>query len=170
MIRTILAIDNGTSGTMCLMKADGEVIFFIETPSITEQSYTKKKQNISRIDSVLLKQVIVESITEDMNVIAIIERPLVNPSPKLFKTSMSAMRSLEATLVILEDLRIAFRYEDSKKWQKEMLPLGTSGSTELKRASKDIGIRLFPQYTELIKKHKDSDALLIAEWARRNNL
>jgi hypothetical protein len=163
--RVYLAIDNGTSGTICLMDNDGEVIFFIKTPKLIEQSYTKKKGNISRIDSVKLKEIFVKNITHDMSVMAFIERPMVNPT--LFKTSLSAVRALEATLVILEDLRISRQYIDSKKWQHELLPTGTKGSVELKKASRDIAIRLFPQFTELITKHKDGDALLIATWARR---
>lgn len=170
--RVYLAIDNGTTGTLALIRASGEVIFFIETPKIIEQSYTKKKQNISRIDSVTLKKLLKDTITEDMNVLAIIERPLINPSSRFFKTSISAARSLEATLVILEDLKIARQFEDSKSWQKLMLPHGVigTGSPALKKASKDISIRLFPQYESLIKKHKDGDALLIGEWARRTGL
>lgn len=47
---------------------------------------------------------------------------------------------------------------------------GIEGSAELKKASMDIGLRLFPDQEEVIKKHKDADALLIAEWARREQL
>ena len=50
-----------------------------------------------------------------------------------------------------------------------MLPKGCKGA-ELKAASKDVGIRLFPQHKEIIVKQKDADSLLIAEWARRNDL
>ena len=59
-------------------------------------------------------------------------------------------------------------YVDSKEWQKVMLPKGVKGSEELKKSSLDIGNRLFPQFEE--NKHKDRDSLLMAEWARRNNL
>ena len=51
-----------------------------------------------------------------------------------------------------------------------MLPKGIEGSAELKKASKDIGCRLFPSQADLINKHKDADGLLIAEWARRESL
>jgi hypothetical protein len=50
-----------------------------------------------------------------------------------------------------------------------MFPKGLKG-IELKKASMDIGIRLFPHLEEVIIKQKDADGLLIAEWARRNNL
>jgi hypothetical protein len=48
-----------------------------------------------------------------------------------------------------------------------MLPKGVAGE-ELKKASLDIGNRLFPMFTEF--KHPDRDGLLIAEYARRQNL
>ena len=56
-----------------------------------------------------------------------------------------------------------------KIWQKKLLPQGCKGE-DLKRASEDIGLRLFPSLRPVIKKHKDADALLIAEWARREDL
>jgi hypothetical protein len=48
-----------------------------------------------------------------------------------------------------------------------MLPKGVQGSAELKKASMDIGLRLFPDHGSVIRKHKDSDGLLIAAWAQR---
>lgn len=161
-----IGIDNGTTGTIGVITDDKCVIDFFLTPKKTEQSYTKKKKNISRIDH--------ESLFNELefydlsNSIAIIERPLVNPG--LFTATLSAVRALESTLIVLERLDVPVQYCDSKQWQRELLPQGIKGSTELKKASKDIGCRLFPQHAELIKKHKDADGLLIAEWARRNNL
>lgn len=159
-----LGIDNGTSGTIALVDGDGVVSFFMETPIKIEQSYTKTKKNISRIDVVKLMEVL--STYKDLDILAVIERPLVNP--KMFVTTMSAMRALEATLCVLEHLKIGVRYEDSKSWQKDMLPSGVKGSPELKKASLDIASRLFPKWEDIIKKHGDGDALLIAEWSRRN--
>ena len=81
---------------------------------------------------------------------------------------MTAMRCFEAELTALEMSGIRFMFIDSKEWQKELLPKGISGSEELKKASLDIGNRLFPQFKGV--KHKDRDGILIAEYARRKNL
>lgn len=102
------------------------------------------------------------------NILAVIERPFVNPS--MFKSTLSAIRALEATLVILEHIGIPIRYIDSKEWQKELLPEGTKGTTELKKASLDIASRMFPTHIDTIKKQKDGDGILIAEYARLKNL
>jgi hypothetical protein len=86
-------------------------------------------------------------------------------NPQRFKASTSALRALEATIIVLEELRLPFQYIDSKEWQKEMLPKGIKGSSELKKASLDIGNRLFPQFKDV--KHGDRDGLLMAEYCRR---
>ena len=166
MNKLILGIDNGTSGTIAVLKENGEALLFIETPVKVEQSYTKTKQSISRVDTLKLREHLSTYKGEEYYVVAVIERPLVNP--KLFRATMSAMRSLEATLCVLEEYEFSIVYCDSKQWQKELLPTGTKGTPDLKKASLDISSRLFPKHIDTIIKHKDGDALLIAEWARRS--
>ncbi len=165
MKRILIIIDNGTSGSIAIMDKDLTICEFFQTPKKIEQSYTKKKQNISRIDYDVLYALLAPY---KENAIAVLERPLV--SPTFFKTTMSALRALEATLIVLEQLEIAIQYTDSRTWQHEMLPQGIKGSAELKKASTDIGNRLFPQHKAMIKRQKDADSLLMGEYWRRNNL
>ena len=94
------------------------------------------------------------------------ERPMVNPTR--FKATTSALRCFEAELILIEHLGYAYCYVDSKYWQRELLPKGIKGADEQKKASKDIGKRLFPQLADF--KHSDYDGILIAEYARRKNL
>lgn len=163
-----LAIDNGVTGTICLMNKDGGEVQFFKMPVKKEQSYTKTKQNISRIDHGKLfdlLSLLISDIAEVTNYKVFIERPMVNPGR--FKATVSALRALESTLVIVERWGFPVAYLDSKGWQKQLLPAGLKGE-ELKKASLDIGNRLFPQFKNF--KHPDRDALLMAEFARRNNL
>ncbi len=88
-------------------------------------------------------------------------------NPMRFMATTSALRSLESTLTVIEYLKLPLSYIDSKEWQKLLLPQGIKGSDELKKASLDIGCRLFPQHSDLIKRHKDADGLLMAEYCRR---
>ena len=161
-----IGIDNGTTGSIGWA---GEDIApgMILTPTFKEQSYTKAKKIISRIDHLALKQEFIELIApyRPDEVFVVMERPRINPMQ--FATSISAARSLEATLCIIEDLGLPRMYCDSRQWQTVLLPKGIKGSPELKKASMDIGCRLFPAFVDLITKHKDADGLLIAEWARR---
>lgn len=168
-MRTYIGIDNGVTGTIAVVR-EGKCLAFLLTPVKKEQSYTKKKDIISRLDANYIKQyfeqlMIIHDIPAN-ECIAIIERPMINPTR--FKASISAARSLEATQIIFESLGIPYMFIDSREWQKAELPKGYEGP-ELKKASMDIGCRLFPDKAELIKKHKDADGLLIAHYAYKSN-
>ena len=158
-MKNYLGIDNGVTGSIGII-LDNEYNYF-KTPVKKELSYTKTKQWLNRIDFDALKK--------DLSIynihIAVIERPMVNPGR--FKATMSAMRALEATQIILEQLKIPYQWIDSKEWQKAMLPAGLE-KEELKEASLQIGKRLFPN----IKwdDFDDADGILIAEYARRKSL
>lgn len=165
-MKVYIGIDNGVSGSIAYI---GRRTYFVPVPTRKEQSYTKAKAQITRIDwkelEILFAMYSMQSKGHDLRVF--IERPFVNP--KGFKATVSALRALESTLIAVERYGLSYEYVDSRQWQKVMLPKGCKGA-ELKVASMNIGIRLFPLYTETIKKHKDADSLLIAEWARREQL
>lgn len=155
-----IGIDNGVTGTIAILTGDDSR--FIKMPVKVEQSYTKTKQNITRIDYLAITTIL---LPYNNAARIAIERPMVNPAR--FKATASALRSLEAVLIAVEASGCAFSYIDSKEWQKAMLPSGVQGPADLKKASMDIGCRLFPAHKEAILKHKDADSLLIAEYLRR---
>ncbi len=156
-----IGIDNGVTGSIGIITENKNALFW-KTPCFMEQSYTKAKGNISRIDHGKLYKL----LSGYTNPKVYLERPMVNPMR--FKSSVSAIRALESTLIVVETLEMPHEYIDSKQWQKELLPKGVKGAPELKKASLDIGCRLFPKLKKDIIKHGDADGLLIAEWARRN--
>ena len=162
MSKVYIGIDNGTSGTIGIV-GDQVSPTIIHTPTKKEQNYTKAKQMITRLDWRGFSDLI--SAYCDYDVVALMERPLVNPTR--FKSTTTALRCFEAQLVLVESLGCRIIYVDSKDWQKEMLPKGVQGE-ELKKASLDIGNRLFPEFSSF--KHPDREGLLIAEYARRKNL
>lgn len=152
--KAFIGIDNGVSGTIGIITGDGKALS-VKTPTKIEQSYTKAKAKITRIDVVALKELLSKYSIQSR---VIIERPMVNPGR--FKATVSALRALEATICVLEALHLPFEYTDSKEWQKVLLPKGCSGD-ELKKASLDIGNRLYPN---LNLKHEDRDGMLIAHY------
>lgn len=163
--RVFIGIDNGVSGSIGVLRwdRDGFTASMHPTPVVLGQDYTKKNQRVSRLDHVTFKQML-STYSYYKEVRCVIERPMVNPGR--FKATLSAMRCLESTLLILEQLNIGYEYVDSKEWQKVFLP-GVKGPAELKRASAQKGAQLYPHLREAIEKQGDADGLLIAEHARR---
>ena len=183
-IKYFLGIDNGITGSVALLDENGTVLLYEPTPTQKCLNYTKVKEYINRLDGVEFFSIFEEYM--DKQVTVCIERPMINP--QRWKASVSAIRCDEATLINLEALGFSYQYIDSKQWQKEMLPSRTEpkrafkGATdeekaalkkqraayqaETKTLSLAVGKRLFPK----VDLKKDADALLIAEWARRNNL
>lgn len=162
MKKIFIGIDNGVSGTIGVT---GEKTIFCKTPTRSVLKYTKKKANVTRIDYPALIELLMDVTTgyENDEVIVSLERPMVNP--KRFNASASALRAWEATLICVEQLGLPYNYIDSKEWQKEMLPNGLKGSPELKKASRNVGDRLFPMFNEIV--HEDRDGILIAEYLRK---
>lgn len=159
---TYIGLDNGVTGSIAIL--DGDTSAFLETPVFESLGYQKSKvRHINRIDTAKLEELF--SKYDPMSTRVVIERPMINAMR--FQSSISAARSLEATLIVLERLHLGYEYLDSGAWQKALLPAGIKGAPNLKKASKDVGIRMFPIHADIIKKHGDADALLIAEWARR---
>lgn len=150
-MKTYIGIDNGVSGAIGVLNE--REAWWYSMPVRKELNYTKAKKWINRVDVGRLK-----NIRLGPNPMAFIERPMVNPGR--FQATLSAIRCLEATLIALEQLGIPYQYIDSREWQKTQLPSGLAGD-ELKKASLDVGRRLWPT----IDFRPDADALLIARHA-----
>lgn len=163
MSKIYCGLDNGVSGSIGFV-GEGIYPFFVHTPTKKEQDYTKSKKIITRLDYSSFMNLF--SSYNKNDIIVLIERPLVNPGR--FTATMSALRCHEAELIMIETMGLKYMFIDSKEWQKELLPKGIVGSEEQKKASLDIGNRLFPMYNDF--KHPDRDGLLIAEYGRRKNL
>ena len=163
MSKVYIGIDNGTTGTIGIVGNDIQPQL-LHTPVKKEQDYTKAKKNVSRLDVNAFISILNQYNHND--IVVVCERPMINPTR--WTASMTAIRCWEAQLVCLEVLGISHQFIDSKEWQREMLPKGIKGAPELKKASKDIGSRLFPTFATF--KHTDLDGVLIAEYARRKNL
>lgn len=171
-MKTYIGIDNGVTGTIAVLGEN--LVYMMPMPVKTEQSYTKARQTITRIDYSKFQKHLYDLyslLIDRMNAIgnpdmlALLERPMVMPGR--FKATLSAIRALESVLICLEYMDVPYRYIDSKEWQRQMLPQGTD-KKDLKKVSLEIGKRLFPSVD--FKRFHDADSLLMAEWARRLNL
>lgn len=162
--RIYIGADNGVTGSWGVVGEKGTISDFWKVPVLSVQDYTKAKKNITRIDVKELELKLMR-YKEEAPCVVVLERPMKNPAR--FEASCSAMRALEASLTVIELLELPYMFIDSKEWQKEMLPKGIIGAPNLKKASLDIGKRLFPT---IDVKHPDRDGILIAEYARRKRL
>jgi hypothetical protein len=161
--KTYVGIDNGVTASWGFITHSCSDFFPVKINKTRD--YTKVKKFVSRIDWVWAHQFFDQFDNE--HTIVLLERPMVNPGR--FTATLSAMRSLESTLCVLEACSLPYIYIDSKEWQKAMLPTGVKGE-DLKFESKATACRLFPHLQAKITKHKDGDGILIAEYARRKNL
>lgn len=161
-----IGFDNGvTNNGIGVIDSNSKACLYT-MPVKKELSYTKEAKHISRIDyrgmhdfKKQLEEDFPDIDSSDFKVG--LERPMINSTR--FNASLSAIRALEATLIFLEQNHWPYEYIDSKEWQKVLLPSGLKGSDELKKASLDIGKRMFPS----LKIKKDADGLMIAEFLRR---
>jgi len=156
--RVYIGIDNGVSGAITVLSESGFVHIHIKTPVKNCLNYTKQKAFHNRVNFQELRDVLFDVIATDTP-FCMIERPMVNPMR--WKASISAIRCLESTEILLEELQIPYQFIDSKEWQKMLLPSGLKGE-ELKKAASEVAKRLFPKLHVV-----NADSLLIAEYCRR---
>lgn len=155
--------DNGVTGSISIITQDD--YFFYLTPVFKQQDYTNKKKIVTRIDISAIRSIF--SGIDSSKVLCVLERPAI--SPQRWTSSLSAIRAHEACLIIIEELGFSHMFVDSKSWQKEMLPVGSRTTIELKAQSFYAAIRLFPKCEDEITKRGDGDSILISEWAKRYN-
>ena len=153
--KTFVGIDNGVTGGITILNTDGSVRVHSVTPVKRCMNYTKKKAFIHRVDSSIFRTLLVQA---GGNTFVMIERPMVNPGR--FGATISAIRCLEATELILEELQIPYQFVDSKEWQKALLPSGLK-KEELKFAADSVAHRLYPRL-----KVVNSDCLLLALYCK----
>jgi hypothetical protein len=169
-----IGIDNGISGSIGVIDDNG-VAYQFATPILRTLNYQKTKvKYISRIDVYAFRSIL-KNILEQSNssspettIKCLIERPMVNPMR--FEATTSALRALEATLIVLEDFNIGFDYIDSKEWQKAILPYISVADkkdfpAKLKMVSKQVGMRKYPNIDW--ENFKDADGVLIADYCQQ---
>jgi hypothetical protein len=178
-----IGIDNGPTGSIAALRKG--IIEYYPMPVYQEQSYTKKAQMTTHVDTQKLREILIKYINDPEGCMCLRERPFTG---MFYKAVVSAARADEATTIVLRELNMRSEYCDSRDWQRKMLPqdMGKIITTksghqkrkveprELKEASHDIACRLFPTARAwLLKTTKkgikkiDGDSILIAEYCRR---
>ena len=157
--RLYIGIDNGVTGGITALDQHGKVIPHKAMPVKNCLSYTKKKQWVNRVDVPELTLLLSGFALDYDETFCFVERPMINPGR--FKATISAVRCLEATEIVLQLTEIPYQFIDSKEWQSKTLPKGIKKEEELKKAAIHVCGRLFPKV-----KVVNADCLLIAESCR----
>lgn len=160
----VIGIDNGVTGTIGALSKDQSYYFYCETPIKTELDYTKEIQKINRIDFFKLKETVESIIYTRSNInkpLVVLERPMVNT--QRFKSSCIALRAYEATLIVLEQLKLNYITIDSKQWQHYLFGKNTT-LLDLKKESCNLGITLYPLFKKEMSVHGDADSILICKY------
>lgn len=178
-VKLVFGLDNGATGTVCSIIPQMKYLNFIQTPSIISVDYPKDIQYINRVDIDNLTKWMKKSIKkaekfykQPIKSIVIMQRPMVNP--QRFKQSGNALRAFEATIIMLENLKIEYIIIDSKKWQHYFFGKNTL-MLDLKAQSMKKGLQILNNYkirakdkkimSDVIKKHGDADGMLICQFA-----
>jgi len=174
-----IGVDNGSTGSVGIIDEQGNGYLF-PTPTKSALNYQKTKvKHITRIDVGAFRELLQPFLylpglqripSNKVPVKVAIERPLINPTR--FEATTSALRALEATLIVLESLGLGYEFMDSKDWQKKQLPyISVADKKEypakLKQVSKEVGMRLYPNIDW--SKFKDADGILICRQLQQNN-
>jgi hypothetical protein len=166
-LKLYLGIDNGVTGSIAIMDSEANVIYYDRVPTFVQQDYSKDKKNITRIDRINLIKILKKYVKKPC--FCLTERPMINTDLLMFTSSIIAARSFESLITVFEELTIPYEVTDSRRWQKKMLVQGLKGD-EWKQCSFDTGLKLFPSQSSMILKLREADSLLMAEYARRENL
>lgn len=163
--RVTVGIDNGSTGSVGIIGPNGAI--FEKVPTQPYLHYGKKGSIGQRLDRAALINLILGQIdkpTEIANVRAYIERPF---SGRFINSVVPAHRFFEATIIVMEDLKIGYEVVDSREWQPPILG-NVKTSAKLKLASELRGVQLYPQLRDAIKSHGEADGLLIAHFFHHN--
>lgn len=155
-----IGIDNGVTGTIGFVTQRG-VGHWMLTPTLQTFSFTKKIKRLRRIDGIAMSDALKEaSLIEPIDFV-IMEQPFINQ--KFFHVSLSAIRAFEATLIVIELLKVPYRVIPAKEWQKALFPKGYEDK-DTKNLALAYCKRCLP--TVEFKKADLADGLCIALYAR----
>lgn len=156
----IMGIDNGSSGSWCVVDTNSQIRAFGVNPSIEDLDYlTSRVSKYKRLDEQTFATLLCKFAGPKQTELSVV---LEKPSTRgMYGSDVKAARYFESQLVVLRQLRIGYKVINSKVWQSRYLPTGTKPK-QTKFASLHLGCQMYPAYAEAFTKQKDADALFIA--------
>jgi len=162
----VIGIDNGVTGTICVLTGDGRFISWHKTPTFDYTDYSKRGRVMRRIQKEELALILAPYVQTNMKVF--LEYPFTGNGDSMFNRAIfSAGWSFGDTVDVMEKLKIGFEVLPAVRWQQVMLP-DVKGRMQLKKASRDRAKMLFPKL--VLPAGEDGDAVLMSEYCRRSGL
>lgn len=182
MAKYVLSIDNGTTGSFCIMDIKTkEVVAFVSVPTFKIDKWTKAKKDkktghFTVVDVQQLKYALLNLPIEinGENIKCYIERPAVGFSGWGIWTSLSGMAAWVAVQYALREFKIPYETVDSKEWQSHLIPqaMGVNNKAYMKKlkagernkllkeASDKLAKKLYPK--GIYPKSGDGDSVNMA--------
>ena len=148
---TIISMDNGTTGSFCILDNKGKLLTFEHIPTLKEKSWrkeeppkkktnkrkTKKKSPVNHytvIDIDKLQRTLAVYSATHSDLVAYIERPAVSFMSKFgMHTALSAFGAYICVAYVMRKLQIPYYWVDSKEWQEYTIPEAMAKYKEQKK-------------------------------------
>ena len=153
----IIGIDPGISGSICFLK-DGKILDVVEMPTMTDGKKNKRQVNGSQIYNEISKRI---NRAENLDIRVVIEQ--VSAMPGQGVTSMFNFgQSFGILKGLCSAMQLPMYFVRPAKWKKYFNLINSE-----KDASRTRAIEIFPYFSSVLSKKKDSnkaDAILIASF------
>ncbi len=150
-----IGLDPGFKGAIAIIHEDGVKV--IDAPTLMVGK--KRDYHVHEMLRILAPY-------DDLYAFAAIEKVHALPPPASRASAFTFGKGFGLWLGVLTGLGIPYEQVTPQRWQKEMM----DGMQKGKDASRAQAMALFPELSEELKRKSDdgrADALLIAEWRRR---
>ena len=157
----ILAYDNGSTGMFCIFNVPTKEVELRKPLNFTCRNIVVQSGNTERLNREAYKNLL--RTFPPATTYHVFEKPFIHSN--YARISVPAARYWEAQLCSLEDESHDTNVEviTSTLWQNSLLGK-VKGTDAKKKASKELGIELFPQFQKQIETQGDADCLLILVW------
>lgn len=163
-MKVYIGIDIGISGGLASLNEDGGILSYMVMP--IQRTSKGNEVNVIAVQKWLIN---CESQSDSQSVI--IEEPGGSKFPKMASSMAGSFHAIRAVLDMLE---LHYNRITPQRWQKAMLGKLPKGQTKIAALTKAKALWPLEKFLPTAKSTKPHDglvdSLLLAEYARRNNL